>query len=180
MKTNNLTELLNSISGAKICSLRTKTALKANKKSRTDGTPFPYSQGISKISVRNVIIGSDYSSSINGRLAKENKVADFVPENLWGGSGRRISKFLVQHTESKKEYLSVLPITDSENKNLSKNIYIDNSTGLEVDFDSLKDFLPPYNEPTNQNDLEKTVHWLCIETKNILGLKFGENLFEKV
>ena len=178
MKTNNLNDLLSQISGSKICSLRTKTALKTNKKSRTDGTPFPYSQGISKLSVRNVIIGADYSNAVNNQLAREEKVGDFTPENLWKGKGRRVSKFTVEHTESGEKYLCILPKTDSENCNVTKSIYIDNATGNEVEFSSLKDFLPPYNETESQGT-DKVVHWQVIKLENVIGLKSGELEYSK-
>lgn len=170
---NNLNDLLAQFNGAKICQLRTKTQLKANKKSRVDGTPFPYSKGVSKLAVRNVIVGTDYSNVVNNQLARENKVGDFTPEQLWKGKGRRVSKFTVEHVDTKEQYLAVLPKTDAENHNVTKSVYVDNETGLEVDFSSLKDFLPPYNESDNQGT-DKTVHWQVINVNNIMGLKCGE------
>ena len=176
---NNLNNLLEQIKGARICSLRTKTPVRANKKSRVDGSPFPFKDGVSKLSVRNIILGTDYSSVVNNRLQKEEKIADFVPQQLFRGKGRKITKFICEHTETKEQYLSVLPKTDSDNCNITKSVYVDNETGLEVDFSSLKDFLPEYSENSSQGT-DKTVRWQLIKLDNILSLKSGDLLYEKV
>lgn len=178
MQTKNLNELLSQINGARICQLRTKTEVKANKKSRVDGSPFPFSKGVSKLAVRNVVLGSDYSSVVNNRLQKEEKVADFVPEQLFKGKGRRISKFLCEHIETKEQYLSVLPNTDGQNCNLTKSVYIDNETGNEIDPAILLPYLPPYKEMESQGT-DKVVHWQLIKLNNILGIKSGNLIFEK-
>lgn len=156
-----------------IINLRTKTDVKMNKKSRVDGTPNPFTKGVSKIASRNCIIGADYSNAVNNQLARENKVGDFEPEQLWRGKGRRISKFTVEHTESHDEYLAILPKTDSENCNVTKSVYIDNATGLEIEYNSIANFMPPIKENDNQG-ADKPVHWQVIKLENIIGLKCGD------
>jgi hypothetical protein len=168
-----LKSVLQSISGSRIVSLRTKTQVKLNKKSRVTGAACPYVDGVSKLSVKNCIIGTDYANSVNNQLAREDKIGDFQPEKLWKGKGRRISKFLVEHTESGQNYLAILPKTDANNCNITKSVYVNNTTGLEINPENLKDFLPPYNESSSQGT-EKTIHWEVIKLENILGLKSGE------
>lgn len=173
MITRNIQEVLAQISGSRIVRLRTKTQVKMNVKSRVDGTPNPYKKGVSKIAARNCIIGADYSNAVNNQLAREDKVGDFQPEKLWKGKGRRVSKFMVEHSETLEQYLAILPKTDGENNNITESVYIDNDSGLEIDVKTLKDFLPPYKESDNQGT-EKAVHWQVIKLENIIGLKSGE------
>lgn len=173
MKTNNLNELLAQISGARICQLRTSTPVKMNVKSRVDKSPNPFKNGVTKLAVRNVVLGADYSNAVNNQLAREEKVGDFTPENLWKGRGRKISKFLVEHTDTGEQYLAVLPKTDSENCNVTKSVYIDNETGAEIEANLLKDFLPEYKESENQGT-DKVVHWQVLKLSNVIGLKSGE------
>lgn len=175
---NNLDDLLSQINGSRIVQLRTKTQEVLNKKSRVDSRPNPYTQGVSKLAVRNVIIGTDYSNVVNNQLAKEEKIGDFVPEAQWRGKGRRISKFLVEHTESHKKYLAILPKTDKNNFSITKSVYVDNATGLEIDSNLLKEFKAPKYDSENQGT-DKIVRWQVIEVNNIVGLKSGTLIFEK-
>ena len=163
---NNLNDLLEEIKGSRIVSLRTKTTQPLNVKSRVDKKPNPYTQGVSKISVRNCIIGADYANSFNNKLAKNDEVGDFVPEAQWGGKGRRVSKFTIAHTVTGQEYLAILPKVDAENHNITKSVYIDNATGNEVDVNLLREFMPPKKEAF--------LNWQVIKIDNIIGLKSGE------
>jgi hypothetical protein len=174
----NLNSVLENIgNSSRICQLRTKTPVKLNKKNRVTGAPCPYVDGITKLAVRNVILNCEYKNAVNNQLVREEKVADFVPEQLWKGKGRRVSKMIFEHIETHQQYLAVLPKTDGEGFNITKSVYIDNSTGSEIDKNELTDYMPPKNNSTQGTD--KPINWELIKLENILGLKSGDLIYER-
>ena len=160
--------ILENLNGAKIVSLRTKTAVKTK---ATAKMAFP--KGVTKIATRNGIIGADYENVVNGRLEKQGEVPDFDAQSLWNGKGRAIDRHIVEHAETGKRYLKFLP-----NQDRTHSIYIDNATGLEIDFEAIKPYMPAFREPTNQGT-EKPVFWQTIELDNILSLTSGEIVYNK-
>ena len=155
-------DVLASIDSAKIVSLRTKTQCKLLAKSKVQ---FP--KGVSKISTRNGIIGASYENAVNNALKREGEVPDFKAESLWKGRGCRVSKFIVQHMDTQKQYLAFMPKTNVDGHNVTKSVYIDNATGLEVSYEDIKDYMPSYG--TNSSGL----NWQVIELTNVIGLKSG-------
>ena len=151
------------LDSAKIVSLRTKTQCKLLAASKTK---FP--KGVSKIATRNGIIGASYENSVNNSLRREGEVPDFKAESLWKGRGRSISKFLVENTETHKQYLKFLPRTNPDGHNITKSIYVDNATGLEIDYSEIQPFMPSYSANTSG------VNWQVIELTNVIGLKCGD------
>lgn len=163
----NIHETIASLESAKIVSIRTKTPLKMLAASKLK---FP--KGVSKISVRNGIVGASYENAVNNQLQRHSEIPDFRAESLWKGKGRRISKFLVEHTETHEQYLSFLPRTIN-GVNVTKSIYVDNNTGLEIDFSEVSSYMPPYRENSSG------VNWQVIKLDNIIGIKCGEIEFSR-
>lgn len=151
------------LDSAKIVSLRTKTQCKLLAASKVR---FP--KGVSKIATRNGIVGASYENAVNNSLKREGEVPDFKAESLWKGRGRSISKFLVENTETHKQYLKFLPRTNPEGHNVTKSIYIDNATGLEIDYSEIQPFMPSYSGNASG------VNWQVIELANVIGLKCGD------
>lgn len=160
-------QVLDKVSGAKIVSLRTKTEVKMLARGKLT---FP--KGVTKISHRNGIIGASYENCVNNQLTREGQEAVFESKKLWNGKGRTVSKFIVEHTETGKRYIKFLP-----NPERTESIYVDNSTGLELDYEVVKPYLPAFKEP-NQGT-EKPIFWLTVELDNILGLTSGELCYNK-
>jgi hypothetical protein len=156
-------DVLSSIDSAKIVSLRTKTQCKLLAPSKVR---FP--KGVTKISTRNGIIGASYENAVNNKLEREGDLPDFKAESLWKGRGRRVSKFIVQHMDTQKQYLAFLPKTNVDGHNITKSVYVDNATGLEVSYKDIKDYMPNYG--TNSSG----VNWQVIELSNVIGLKSGD------
>jgi hypothetical protein len=156
-------DVLASIDSAKIVSLRTKTQCKLLAPSKVR---FP--KGVTKISTRNGIIGASYENAVNNKLEREGDLPDFKAESLWKGRGRRVSKFIVQHMDTQKQYLAFLPKTNVDGHNITKSVYVDNATGLEVSYEDIKDYMPNYG--TNSSG----VNWQVIELSNVIGLKSGD------
>lgn len=163
----NIEQVLEKVPGARIVRLRTKTQVKMLARGKL---AFP--KGVSKISSRNGIVGANYENCVNNQLEREGKEAEFTSQSLWSGRGRTVSKFIVEHTETGKRYIKFLP-----NPERTESIYVDNSTGLELDFEVVKPYLPAFKEP-NQGT-EKPVFWLTVELDNILGLTSGELCYNK-
>jgi hypothetical protein len=151
------------LDSAKIVSLRTKTQCKLLAASKTK---FP--KGVSKIATRNGIIGASYENSVNNSLRRGGEVPDFKAESLWKGRGRSINKFLVENTETHKQYLKFLPRTNPDGHNITKSIYVDNATDLEIDYSEIQPFMPSYSASTSG------VNWQVIELTNVIGLKCGD------
>jgi hypothetical protein len=61
---------LSDLKGAKIVTLTMRTSVKLLKKSRADKTPCPYGE-ITKRSVCQVMLGTDYENGVNNRRVKE-------------------------------------------------------------------------------------------------------------
>lgn len=156
-------DVLAKIDSAKIVSLRTKTQCKLLAKSKVE---FP--QGVTKISLRNGIIGASYENAVNNKLEREGELPDFKAESLWKGRGRRVSKFIVQHMDTQKQYLAFLPKTNADGHNITKSIYIDNATGLEVPYNNVEKYIPSYGYSSS------VVNWQVIELSNVIGLKSGD------
>ncbi len=158
----NLHETIAKLQSAKIVSIRTKTPVKMLAASKA---VFP--KGVSKISLRNGIVGASYENAVNNKLERENEIPDFKAESLWKGKGRTISNFLVEHTDTHEQYLKFLPRT-IDGKNVTKSIYVDNNTGLEIDSSEVAKYMPAYKENSSG------VNWQVIKLENIIGIKCGE------
>lgn len=165
-----INKFLANLNGAKIVSLRTKTDVKMLAASRQK---FP--KGISKIAVRNGIIGASYENAVNNQLEREEKLPEFQAESLWKGKGRSVSSFLVEHCETKEQYLKFLPKTNSIGNNITKSIYVDNATGLEIEQSEFSEFMPKGGySVSNVQGTEKEIKWQVIAIKNVIGIKCGE------
>jgi hypothetical protein len=161
----NLQNFLGQINGARIVSLKTKTPVKLLAAAKT---VFP--AGISKIAVRNGILGTDYTSVTNRALARnapENSdVPEFQAESLWKGKGKNVSKFLVEHVDTGKQYLKFLPKISSEGHNVTKSIFIDNATGKEISKEKFDAYMP--KQSSGQNFAG--VAWQVVDINNIIDI----------
>lgn len=164
MSNFNLQNFLDKINGARIVSLRTKTPVKLLAAGKT---AFP--AGISKIAVRNGILGTDYSSVTNRAIARNapenSEIPEFQAESLWKGKGKNVSKFLVEHVDTKKQYLKFLPKI-SDGHNVTKSIFIDNATGKEISKEDFEEYMP--KQSSGQNFAG--VAWQVIALENVVDI----------
>ncbi len=165
MSSFNLQNFLGQINGARIVSLKTKTPVKLLAAAKT---VFP--AGISKIAVRNGILGTDYSSVTNKAIARNapenSEVPAFEAESLWKGKGKNVSKFLVEHVDTGKQYLKFLPKISSEGHNVTKSIFIDNATGEEIYKEKFEAYMP--KQSSGQNFAG--VAWQVIALENVVDI----------
>lgn len=165
MSNFDLQSFLAKINGARIVSLKTKTQVKLLASGKA---AFP--SGISKIAVRNGILGTDYTSVTNRAIAKNtpenNEIPEFQAESLWKGKGRNVSKFLVEHIDTGKQYLKFLPKLDSQDHNVTKSIFVDNATGKEISKQDFEAYMP--KQSSGQNFAG--VAWQVITLENVVDI----------
>lgn len=161
-------EFLAQNTSAKIVRVTTKTPVKLLVAGKHLGEIF-------KVSVKNGIVGADYSSATNnGIAAKENPTTQeeanampfFQAESLWHGKGRSVSKFICEHIETKKQYLKFLPKLNSEGFEKSESYYVD-ASGEKVSKEKFEQFLPKQNNAPNVGG----VKWQVISLENILDIR---------
>jgi len=166
----NIVSLIKSIVGKRcvIVSIETATNVKLNKKNRETGEPCPFTQGVLRRARRNVFIGSNYESVVNGRLEKAGEERDFDAELLWKGKGRHLDRHFCYHVDSGKIYLAYLPRTDANDVVVNtESEYVDIATGDVLDSSDVTPFMPPYREAASG------VAWRVIEVGNVTSLTYA-------
>jgi hypothetical protein len=154
-----LTLMLNS-KGAMPCSLTYKTNVKMKKEG------ISIFGEIMKINFMQAFLGASYENSVNRQLEREEKEKDFIAQPIWKGKGKRINLCLVQHTDTNKYYLSVLPL-----KTL-KTIFFDNMLNL-VEKSKIQPYFYAVNKPQNQGT-DKEIYHLEIGIENVLKVKMNK------
>lgn len=163
----NLEQILESIKGAKIVTLRTKTKPKIRKTSKINGLPCPYAI-VERECLRNGIIGVNYESAVNNQRQREGHEEEFKAQLLWKGKGRHVGKYLIEHVDTLKRYIAFMAkITKGVPVIVGDKWYAD---GKEITKEELEEFLPDIKENLTQ-ETEKQIAWRTIELDNILEVK---------
>jgi len=122
--------------GARVLTMVARTAPKCLKKCRDSKDPVAdlYPEGIERLNYCRFMIGFNYEANMQKALPD----ADFQAGPIWNGKGRRVGRFVVEHTVSGKRYFRVRPDTDRDG--LPRPIqsrWTDLATGQVIDGDAL-------------------------------------------
>lgn len=161
---NSIRDALSEVKGCKIVSLTYRSIPAMNKGGRKskDGfypNRFFNSFGESrvyKVSRLNGIIGSDYEKVTQKRTGDK----EFKVEELWGGNGEHIDKYLVKHKISQKVYLAFLL-----NRVIESGYYW--ATGEKLTDQEVDELKSWFSEKRD----DYVVEWRTLPVDNILELK---------
>jgi hypothetical protein len=133
---------LSDLKGAKIVTLTMRTSVSMLKKSRADKTPCPFGE-VSKRSVCQVMLGTDYEKGVNNRRDKEGSDRDFqVAEHQW--ATRCEKPVLSQNAAGTQTYVNVRVL-----KTLEVNYFEDGNPIDKEDLD-LANYGPKRSESSRQ------------------------------
>lgn len=157
-----LVDLLKEVKGPTPATIIATSVLKMKK------TDNPYYNDVMKTQESNLFINFNYANSVNKRLVKEGKEADFVPkERRWG---KRISGTpLVEHKEN--FYLEVGFLT----KNKPKVSYTYKNE--EIDKTKFEEFLSASSK-TSRQGLEAEVVMRDFKIESIDEIRFGGKIYK--
>ena len=119
---------------------------------------------IHKLSQMNGIIGSSYENVTKNR----SYVPEFKAEQLWGGKGEHINKYLVKHKTSHRVYLAFLL------NSVSKTKYIWDS-GKELSEEEIEEMYLW----TDKKSSDSVVEWRVLPVDNILEMKMDGQVYSK-
>lgn len=172
--------------GTLIVTLKTRTRPTLLKKNRETKEPCPWSQGIERVALRQVILGAVYENSVNNQRAREGNDEYFDAAGLWvskqfpEGAGERDSAYTVRHKGTGKRYFAVRPCVNSIGVPLiSMDYWLDVATGEAVHEDVVAPYLPAVSVSARQ-ETDKPVPWRTIELVNIEEIKTWGEVFEIV
>lgn len=163
---------------------RTEPKMKSGRKDKETGeypNPFITSDKESKVerlALRNYFIGASYESVVNRQRVREDHGEYFTAEELWGGHGERVNKFVVRHKGNGKLYLACKAPNQRDNPGLADTIesrYQWKDTGLPLTEDeetAYKEWLPKPSASKRQ-ETDKAIHWRTVELKNIEYVRIG-------
>lgn len=125
-----------------------------------NGNPKVY-----KISQMNGIVGTDYEKVTRNRT--ENP--EFKVEQLWGGKGEHLNKYLVRHKVTQRVYLAFLL------NNVTKSGYYW-SDGTELSNEEVVE-LKQYIRNTSNNS---EVQWRTLPIDNVLEIKTDGEIYSRI
>jgi hypothetical protein len=160
-----LEEIVASRPGAKIVGLTTQTEPKLLKKSRKTGEPTPFGSVVRKTE-RVAVLACQYESCVNRQLEREDKPAEFVAGALWNGKGRHVEghPFLVEHTETGKRYIAIMPLQTHRDWW--------EADGKPIDPVLLAEYLPKPGKNESQGT-DKPVLWRTVAVDNVLAARYA-------
>jgi hypothetical protein len=124
---------------------------------------------VTRIANIGIMLGYNYTNSVNNQREREDEMRDFMSQPLWKGKGKRISAALSTHVEKGTFYMS----------------YKAQQTFKSFHFDSALNFIPvsilkPYF-PVSSNasqGTETAIYHREISIANIRRLKFKKTTYE--
>lgn len=169
-------------------SMKTRTILKTNKKSRVDkslASDLFGESGIVALGEKSLGVGYDYRTSVNNQREREEMDKDFEPSHLPFGKWMNGSKVIIVHTpkDAIKERYYLRVTYNSANPNKSE-LRVNNGKdplGKEQR-KRLHEFLPPKRDDDNTKSPQGTEKAIVVRTfdlNNVLELKFGGDTFIK-
>jgi hypothetical protein len=98
--------------GARILTMVARTNPKCLKKTRDDKTPVAvlYPEGIERLNFTRCMVGFNYEANMQKALPDPS----FEAGPIWNGKGKRVGRFVVEHTVTGNRYFRVRPDTDRE------------------------------------------------------------------
>jgi len=124
---------------------------------------------VTKIANVGIMLGYNYTNSVNNQRERENELKDFMSQPLWNGKGKRLSPALATHVEKGTYYMSY------KSQQTFKSFHFDTALNF-IPVALLKPFFPS-SLPTNQG-VDKPVYHREISIDNIRRLKFKKTTYE--
>lgn len=196
MKRNQFRDFLLDLQRPLIVTIETETILDMVKKNRETGEPNPYLNKIVRRTLRHGMLNASYENAVNNQRGRETPVGEFMKEfkaeSLWHGAGEHIgqNKVMVRHRGKGTEYIVLLPkatqiaeTSEGSEGGFRPIVYndryfhIQNNNGERKEIN--KDILIPYLKNVSNNDkqdIDKPVFYRTIELKNVVGVKYKEEL----
>jgi hypothetical protein len=124
---------------------------------------------VTRIANIGIMLGYNYTNSVNNQRERENELRDFMAQPLWKGKGKRLSPALATHEEKGTFYMSY------KAQQTFKSFHMDAVLNLIP----LKDIKPFFPESKNYSQgTEKAIYHREISIDNIRRLKFRKTTYE--
>jgi len=189
-----LRDMLKNYEGFSWGSMKSKTLLPINKKSRIDKTPAVQvfgEAGITAIGTKHLGVGYDYRTSVLNKREKTeyvNEPENWEPHSLPFGQWYEGSKVIIVHTlkdETKPTYYMRVTYNSANSKNNKSELYLDNgkiplSKELKArlhEFQAPKKPSKPAEENSQGLEDEDKIEVRTFKLESILELNFGGDTF---
>ena len=126
---------------------------------------------VTRIANIGIMLGYNYTNSVNNQLERENEMRTFMSQPLWKGKGKRLSPALSTHIEKETFYMSY------KAQQTFKSFHFDTALNL-IPVALLKPFFPQSNNASQGTD--KPVYHREISIDNIRRLKFKKTTYELI
>ena len=150
--------------GAQPASVSYITTPTLNKEGKT---MFP--KGITRIANVGIMLGYNYTNSVNNQRERENELRDFMAQPLWHGKGKRLSPCLSTHVEKGTFYMTY------KAQQTFKSFHMDVLLNL-IPNHIVKPFFP--EKKNYSQGTEKAIYHREISIDNIRKLKFRKTTYE--
>ena len=160
-----ITMLLNWNHGAQPAACQYVTTPKLNKEGKVRFGD------VTRIANVGIMLGYNYTNSVNNQRERENEMRDFMAQQLWRGKGKRLSPALATHVEKETFYMSY------KAQQTFKSFHFDTALNL-IPLALLKPFFPP--KTNHSQGTEKAVYHREISIDNIRRLKFKKTTYELI
>jgi hypothetical protein len=124
---------------------------------------------VTRIANIGIMLGYNYTNSVNNQRERENELRDFMAQPLWKGKGKRLSPCLSTHIEKGTYYMSY------KAQQTFKSFHFDTALNF-IPVALLKPFFPKSNNKSQ--GVMKEVYHREINVENIRRLKFKKTTYE--
>ena len=126
---------------------------------------------VTRIANMGIMLGYNYTNSVNNQRERENEMRDFMAQQLWRGKGKRLSPALATHVEKGTFYLSY------KKQQTFKSFHFDTALNF-IPTALLKPFFPVYK--SKSQGVMQVVYHREISIDNIGRLKFKKTTYELI
>ena len=126
---------------------------------------------VTRIANIGIMLGYNYTNSVNNQLERENELRTFMAQQLWKGKGKRLSAALSTHIEKGTFYMSY------KAQQTFKSFHFDTALNF-IPVALLKPFFPTYENKSQGT--KKEVYHREISIDNIRRLKFKKTTYELI
>ena len=126
---------------------------------------------VTRMAYIGVMLGYNYTNSVNNQRERENELRTFMAQQLWHGKGKRVSPALAMHVEKQTYYMSY------KMQQTMKSFHFDTALNF-IPVALLKPFFPQYKNKS-QGTMKEVYH-REINIDNIRRVKFKGVTYELV
>lgn len=139
---------------------------------------------IMKRAAASVSVGTDYEDAVNRVATKEGNenAGTFIADKIWGGKGVHVvENKIVQHTETKREYL-YCQSSDKQMDAFPPKVSYEDVSGNPLESSKVEPLLPVKKPSAKQESFgnvnKRNVRFIAFD--NILAIKMNDELFEVI